>query len=131
MPDILIMDLTREQGGGRESQVQPPRNVWVRYFGIDLDDDPANLPELVVHDKKHSGTEPERRPVVYHDHNWTVELGDAGLPRPAILRMDRVASNTYGYWVYRPGDPEYDHVNWMLENFPNPHRTRGRRWIVI
>jgi hypothetical protein len=78
------MDLTLEQGVGRETQVQPPRNVWVQYFDIDLDEDPDALPELVVQDRKNPASEPEHRPVVYHDHNWTIELGDAGMPRPAI-----------------------------------------------
>lgn len=81
MPDTLIMDLTLEQGGGRVSQVQPPKNVWAQYFGIDLDEDPDVLPELVLQDQKHPASAPEHRPVVYHDHNWTVEIGDAGMPR--------------------------------------------------
>jgi hypothetical protein len=131
MSDTLIMDLTLEQGGGRVSQVQPPKNVWVQYFGIDLDEDPDDLPGLVLQDRKHPSSGPEHRSVVYHDHNWTVEVGDAGMPRPAILRMVRVAPNSYDYWVYRPGDPEYDHVNWILDNVTNPHRTHGRRWVIL
>ena len=131
MPGTLIMDLTLEQGGGRESQVQPPKNVWVQYFGIDLDNDPDDLPELVVQDRKHPPSDPEHRRIVYHDHNWTLEFGDAGMPRPAILRMVRVAPNSYNYWVYRDGDPEYNHVNWILDNIPNPQRIRGRRWVSI
>ena len=53
------------------------------------------------------------------------------MPRPAILRMVRTAPNSYDYWIYRTGDPEFNHVDWMLDNIPNPHRTRGRRWVAI
>jgi len=127
MPNTLIMDLTKEQGGGRESQVQPPLNVWVYYFGIDLDSPPT----FVLQDKKHRSSGPEQRPVVEHDHNWTVEMGDAGMPRPAILRLERVAQNSYDYWVYRPGDAEFDHLDWLLNTVQNPHRTHGRRWLMI
>ncbi len=115
-----LMDLTKEQGGGRESQVQPPKNVWVRYFEIDLDEDPDNLPTLVLQDKKHPSSGPENRPVVYHDHNWTLEIGDAGMPRPAILRFVQVAYLSYHYWVYRPGDPEFAHLDWLLDNVSTP-----------
>jgi hypothetical protein len=131
MPDTLIMDLTLEQGGNRVGQVQPPKNVWAQYFGIDLDEDPGGLPELVLQDRKHPSSAPEHRPVVYHDHNWTVEVGDAGMPRPAIVRMVRVAPDTYDYWVYRSEDSEYAHVDWILENIANPHRTHGRRWVTL
>ena len=131
MSATLVMDLTWEQGGGRETQVQPPKNVWVQYFEIDLDEDPGALPTLILHDKKHPSSGPEHRPVVYHDHNWTVEIADAAMPRPAILRLVRVAYHSYDYWVYRPGDSEFDHLNWLLDNVPNPHRTHGRRWLPI
>lgn len=130
MPTTLIMDLTMEQGGGRESQVQPPKNVWVHYFDIDLDDLPESLPEIVIENKKITSS-PEQRKIVFHDHNWTLEIGDAGLPRPAILMVQRINENTYNYWVYRPGDQEYSHLDWLLANMPNPHRTHGRRWLVL
>jgi len=123
----LIMELTREQGGGRESQVQPPVNAWAHYFGIDF----SSPPTLVLQDKKHTSSGVEHRPVVEHDHNWTVEIGDAGLPRPAILYMVRMGENSYDYWVYRPGDAEFDHLDWLLDRVENPHRTHGRRWIMI
>ena len=72
----LIMELTREQGGGRESQVQPPLNVWAHYFGIDFSFPPA----LVLQDKKHTSSGFDHRPVVEHDQNWTVEIGERDYP---------------------------------------------------
>lgn len=131
MPVTLIMDLTQEQGSDRVSQVQPPKNVWVRYFEIDLDEDRDALPALVMQNKKNSASGSEKRKIVFHDHNWTVELGDAKGPRPAILRMARTARNSYDYWIYRTNDPEYGHVDWILDNIPNPHHTHGRRWAAI
>jgi hypothetical protein len=131
MSATLVMDLTKEQGGGRETQVQPPKNVWVQYFEIDLDEDTETLPTLMLRDKKHPSSGAEDRPIVYHDHNWTLEIGDAGMPRPAILRLVQVAHQTYDYWVYRPGDSEFVHLDWLLDNVPNPHRTHGRRWLLI
>ena len=34
MYQCLIMELTQEQGGNRQSQVQPPLAVWEHFFGV-------------------------------------------------------------------------------------------------
>lgn len=123
----LIMQLTLEQGPGRETQVQPPLGVWAHYFDIDLDDPP----NLSLINRKSHGSEPEDRPVVEHDHNWTVEVTGAEAPRPAIIRFRRTAANSYEYWIFTIGDAEYAACRWILDNFPNPHRQKGRLWLII
>lgn len=125
--DQLIMELTQEQGPGRETQVQPPVAVWAHYFDLDF----ARLPTLRLYNRRRRHSNPERRPVVFHNHNWTIEIGAARPPRPTVLRLRRAGSRTYDYWVYRPGDSEFDHCRWLLANFPNPHWHRGRHWLII
>lgn len=125
--DDLIMDLTLEQGGGRETQVQPPLNVWLHYFHLDF----QALPELHLHNRSEAWAPAEGRPVVEHDHNWTIEIEGAELPRPAILRLRRTAPYHYDYWVYRPDEDEFHHCDWMLNTFPNPLHTTGRRWLIV
>jgi len=123
----LIMELTLEQGGGRETQVQPPLNVWTHYFALRFDE----LPEYTLVNRRDPNAEPIHRPVVEHDHNWTIEIDAARMPRPAIARLLHTDTYQYDYWIYRPGDPEFDHCDWILNNFENPIRTKGRRWFII
>jgi hypothetical protein len=123
----LIMELTLEQGPGRETQVQPPLGVWAHYFDIDLEDPP----DLSLTNRRHPSPEAENRPVVEHDHNWTVEMMGAEVARPAIIRFHRTGQNSYDYWVYTQGDAEHTACRWILDNFPNPHRQRGRLWLII
>ena len=123
----LVMDLTMEQGPGRETQVQPPLGVWAWYFGVDLE----NPPSLRLTNRRRRNARPETRPVVEHDHNWTVEVTGANVLRPAIIRFHRIGRNRYEYWIYTPGDVEYQWCGWILTTFRNPRRSRGRRWIVI
>lgn len=125
--DHLIMELTMEQGPGRESQVQPPINVWTRYFEIDF----AQLPRLRFTKRTGARTRQEIRPVVEHDHNWTVELDGAVVERPAIIRFLKTGRNTFDYWIHEPNTAEYQHCRWMLATFPNPYRRRGRRWLIL
>lgn len=125
--DSLIMELTQEQGPGRETQVQPPIDVWLRFFEIDLE----RPPTLRCTNRRRSFPQAEARPVVEHDHNWTVEILGAALPRPAIIRFHRSGRNRYDYWVYRPADSAYEHCRWLLTNFANPHQKRGRRWFIV
>jgi hypothetical protein len=122
----LIMDLTKEQGGGRERQVQPPRRVWEQFFGLRVDADTRPTLRLVDMTNR---TDPEQRRVVGHHHVWTLEMSGAGLPRPAILRMRRLDSKSYEYWVYRPGARPYAHCDWLLKTFAEDQQ--GRRWIVF
>lgn len=120
----LVMDLTLEQGAGRETQVQPPKGVWARFFDLDFD----NPGELNLRDP--TGTL-HVRAVVFHDHNWTIEIPEAVLPRPAILFVERLPNGEFSYDLHRPGSPQFDHLNWMLDNFENPHRSHGRRWLIV
>ena len=123
----LILELTQEQGPGRETQVQPPVDVWIRYFAVDLE--VASV--LTLENHRDSSYGPEERPIVEHDHNWTMEVAGAALPRPAIMRLSRRGNDTYAYWVYRPGDAEYSHCQWMLDTFTNPYWRRGRGWLIV
>jgi len=123
----LIMELTMEQGPGRITQVQPPIGVWAHYYGVDLD----NPPRLRLTNRKRRNARPENRPVVEHDHNWTVEIDAANVTRPAIIRFHRTGNNRYDYWVYARDEQEYLHCRWLLNNFRNPRHLRGRLWLVV
>ncbi len=123
----LIMDLTYEQGGGRESQVQPPAEVWELFFGVRVS--ATMLPAFRLQNKK-TASDPEQRKVVAHHHNLTLEIGEAKLPRPAILRMRRTGHNAFDYWVYRPPSRDYQHCDWLLSNVSDSAST-NRRWVII
>jgi hypothetical protein len=123
----LIMELTLEQGPARITQVQPPWGAWASYFMIDLE----HLPSLRVRNRKSSSSPTQLRPVVEHDHNWTVEINGAQVVRPAIIRFRRTGTNRYEYWIYGQNEPEFAHCRWLLNNFPNPSYTRGRKWIIL
>lgn len=125
----LIMELTLEQGGGRATQVQPPAVVWSQYFGIDVHVRAQPAPLLTLVNELTSSA--ERRQVVYHGHVCTIEIGGAGPPLPAILRMKRVTQRKYKYSVFRPGDSEFDRLRSNLDLRPNPEWTHGRRWLVV
>lgn len=122
----LLMDLTNEQGAGRETQVQPPIDVWEQFFGVR--GNASSRPTLRLLNRQQP-SEPEQRKVVKHHHNFTIEIGDAQLPRPAILRMRRIGHNSFEYWVYRPTSKGYRHCDWMLSNFAE--NVGDRRWLVI
>jgi hypothetical protein len=123
----LIMELTMEQGPGRETQVQPPIGVWAHYFGVELEDPPP----LRLTNRKRRNARPENRPIVEHDHNWTIEIEAANVERPAIIRFHRTGNNRYDYWIYERAEQDYEHCRWVLNNFSNPRRVRGRHWLVI
>lgn len=121
----LVMELTQEQGTGRETQVQPPKAVWEQFFGVLLD---ASLrPTYRLENMKEKTV--EQRKVIKHHHNLTLEIGDASLPRPAILRMRRIGPNSFAYWVYRPPSRDYSHCKWMLDNLGQT--AVDRRWLII
>jgi hypothetical protein len=123
----LVMQMTQEQGGNRTSQVQPPKNVWVYFSELDFD----NLPVLQMTNRKIPGAAAENRPVVEHDHNWTIELDGAYIERPAIIRFTKTGVNSFDYWVYTPQDHEYGALDYTVNAFPNPTHIRGRRWVTI
>jgi hypothetical protein len=128
--ETLIMQLTLEQGRGRETQVQPPTDVWSTYFGFNSS---GQLPtgEFTLRNGRLPMAKPERRPVVSHHHVWTLEIADAGPPRPAILKLKRVTSTSFLYYVYRTSDPEFGQLQNLLRIIRNPAQGSGRRWIVI
>lgn len=123
----LIMDLTREQGEGRITQVQPPVGAWAAYFDIDFE----YLPILTLQNMQDPTIGVEERPVVRHDHNWTLEIAAATIERPAIIHFRRVGQDSYQYWIHGSGDQEYDRLEYILDTFPNPQWRRGRRWLII
>lgn len=126
---ILVMELTREQGAGRETQVQPPKPVWTEYFKLNVDDQTKPLPRIQL---RNTETQTENSyPVSHHDHNWTIEVPAARMPRPAILRMARLGRHHYEYSVVRPSDPDFQNLDWSLNNCENPHHTHGRRWFMM
>jgi hypothetical protein len=122
----LIMDLTKEQGQGRETQVQPPKEVWEQFFEFRLTD--TARPTFRLKDAQNNSA-PEQRKVVKHHHNFTLEIAGAKPPRPAIIRMRRIGINSFEYWVYRPRTKDYLHWDWLLENVAATES--GRRWLVI
>lgn len=122
----LVMDLTYEQGRGRETQVQPPLGVWEQFFGVSVHSSALPAFRLV---NKEADSQPEQRKVVKHHHNLTLEIAGAKLPRPAILRMRRVDSRSFEYWVYRRWSKAYSHCNWLLDTFAE--RMPERRWMVF
>ena len=124
----LIMTLTMEQGRNRETQVQPPVNVWAYYFGLNF----SALPTIqVVRFMQPAPQAYVAHPVVEHDHNWTIELPDVTARRPAIIRLEKKGTNRYDLWVYFGGSAEYDHCEWLLKTIANPLHTTGRKWLMI
>ena len=122
----LVMQLTLEQGPDRMTQVQPPRAVWERYFGIDLEDPTA----LAVRNERAPGGY-EARPIVRHHHVWTIEIPEADVPRPAIIRFQRTGRRRYAYSVVTPADAEYRALDRLLRTSHNPWRTKPqeRKWL--
>jgi hypothetical protein len=130
--DTLIMELTLEQGRGRETQVQPPKSVWAAYFGLDSSKPPP--PHVFsLTNVRQPGAAAERRPIVSHHHVWTLEMGDAAPPRPAILVLRRQTKTpySYSYGVYRRPDPEFRSLQHLLATIKNPSQGPGRRWVLM
>lgn len=123
----LIMDIREEQGGDRNTQVQPPLGVWSSYFQVDLNDPP----ELSLINNTGATPEELERPIVRHDHNWTIELRDAATG--GILLMEHLSENRYQYKVYFHTDPEHEKLDWMLDSFENNMRSSKtlRRWLIL
>lgn len=124
--DDLIMEVTEEQGPERSTQVQPPRDAWIQYFGLDLRSTPPTLRLRNARDIRSPG---RSRPVVGHHHIWTIEIAEASAG--SIIRFRKKTATSYDYWLYRPGDGEYAHCRWMLDTFKNPYRRRGRKWLIV
>ena len=123
------MELTQEQGPGRITQVQPPKDVWASFFGIPPGTSP--LPRLSLINEKVTPSVQIKRNVVKHHHTYTIEIADAAMPRPAILQMRQLGLNKYGYIVHRPSDPTFATVNHLVKTLPNPLWQPGRRWVLI
>lgn len=128
--DQLVMDLMWEQGRGRETQVQPPLEVWRQFFGVgDIYASP--LPAFRLINRRAMDIEEPTRPAVLHHHNVTIEIAGAVAPRPAIIRMVQTERHGYEYIVYRPGMSNFAVHDALLDEIPNPFRTgRERRWFI-
>ncbi len=131
-PDLLgkrklVADLTREQGPGRMSQVQPSSSIWRYFFGWDMTGPRPSLKLTNLDDRTSV-----RRRVVAHDHNWTIEVPGADVPRPAILYMVRVGPLSYKYRILQPSHPRYKELSKSLANADNPLRSarETRRWFL-
>lgn len=123
------MELTWEQGRGREKQVQPPLEIWRRYFGVA--DIHGTLPTYRLVNRRALDSSEPRRPAVLHDHNLTIEIAGAVAPRPAILRLVQIARDAYEYIVYRPGMSNYAVFDSLLDEVENPYRAGNeRRWFI-
>lgn len=125
----LLMELTYEQGAGRETQVQPPKSVWEHYFGVAVGK--QTLPTLTLVNSTVTPNSVTIRRVVKHHHNYTLELVGTELPRPAILEMRRTGPNRYVYYVHRPGHGAYSARDKLLDTIDNPLWASGRRWGIV
>ncbi len=96
----LIMDLTYEQGGGRESQVQPPAEVWELFFGVRVS--ATMLPAFRLQNKK-TASDPEQRKVVAHPScrdQRSCECGGRDITHLTIGSIDHrheIISTVIGY----------------------------------
>lgn len=128
----LIIDLNQEQGKGRESQVQPPLEVWEQFFGFRPG--VSAQPTFRLQNLLRPTDPPEQRKVVKHHHNFTLEVGGAKFARPAtltaILRMRLTGPNAFDYWVYKKPSAEFRHCNWCLEHMGLTAKG-GRRYLII
>src|SRR4051812_21593643 len=107
------MALTWEQGRGRETQVQPPLQVWRQFFGVS--NIYGKLPSFRLVNRRARDTEEPTRPAVLHHHNVTIEIAGAVAPRPAILRMIQTGRSEYEYIVYRPGMSNFGIYDGLLK----------------
>jgi Domain of unknown function (DUF3883) len=127
--DQLVMQLTWEQGRGRETQVQPPLDIWRQYFGV-TDIYATPLPSFRLINQRARDIEEPTRPAVLHHHNVTIEIAGAVAPRPAIIRMLQTGPHEFEYIVYRPRMSNFRIFDSLLREVPNPFRTSGRRWFI-
>lgn len=126
----LLMELTYEQGETRMTQVQPPKDVWKAFFQLPWPPI-GKLPLISLVNEKVTPNVETKRPVVRHHHTYTVEIADAGLPRPAILQMRRLGKNKYGYIVHRPSDSTFANLDYLVKTLPNPFWKPGRLWVLL
>jgi hypothetical protein len=125
----LLMELTNEQGGGRESQVQPPKGVWETFFG--LHHPTIKLPTLTLINEKVIPNIKHERKIVKHHHTYTIEIADAVLPRPAILHIRKIGLHKYAYIVHRPGEQKFAQVEHLVKTMHNPFWDSGRSWVLV
>lgn len=124
----LFMELTLEQGRSRITQVQPPKPIWERFFNIPVSSRSSQSIRLLSLHNRGAGY--QNKPVVYHDHTYTVEIPEAHLPRPAIMKIKRTGKNKFDYSVLRPPTAAYTDALALLRTTYNPFYTTGRRWAI-
>jgi len=122
MATDLIMELT---GESRVTQVQPPLGVWLNFFKFD-----SSAPTPITLRNAQTGEQIER-PVVRHDHNWTIEIPDAACGRPAIIRFREDGPNLYSYWIYKDGESDFAVYSTMLERYTDASWVRGRHFLTL
>lgn len=124
----LLMELTNEQGVGRETQVQPPRPVWETYFGVDLD--ASSFPRFRMSNIGPPAPGVATGVISKHHHNLTIELPGAEMPRPAILEVRKVGPRAFDYQVHRAG-LHFERMRALLQSRANPLWTSGRKWLIV
>lgn len=124
----LVMELT---GESRDTQVQPPKGAWRIFFGVSLG--AARQRRITYRMRNGRRRRPRFTPrlVVLHHHTATVEIPEVLHARPGIIRLRKLGTRKFEFFIYRSGSREYEHCEWMLGTFPNPHRRQGRRWLVV
>ncbi|MGP9819352.1 phospholipase D family protein [Salinarimonas sp. NSM] len=124
--NLMVMEVTLEQGVYRNSQVQPPVPAWENFFGFRRQLLNAS-PRLNLTDEA-NGVQ-VTRPVVAHDHNYTIEIPGATVGD--ILRFKKHGARDYSYKLVKPTDREYPELEELLATRNNPFRRTGRLWVLI
>lgn len=124
----LVMGLT---GESRDTQVQPPKGAWKIFFGVNLAKARARRVTYRLRNGRRRGLPYMPRPVVLHHHTATIEVPEVRNARPGIIRFRKIGLRKYEFFIYRSDTREHQHAQWLLYTFPNPHRRRGRRWLII
>lgn len=123
---ILIMEITGEQGPGRNTQIQPPLPTWEVFFGLTTYD-LHNNPTITLLDE-FVGVAADKR-IVKHDHNFTIEIKNA--KKGDIIVLKKMSNLEFTYRLHKPDDVEFSGLAHVLSTTVNPLRTRGRLWIII
>ena len=122
------MELT---GESRDTQVQPPHGAWRIFFEVNLSK--ARQGRITYRMRNGRARHPRytSRPVVLHHHTATIEIPEVIRARPGFIRFLRTGKSKFEFFIYKPGTREHQHCRWMVDTFPNPAQTKGRRWLVV
>jgi len=123
-PTIMVMEITSEQGGARNSQVQVPLPAWASFFGFQKSE-LEKAPVLQLENEDSPGSHVYRK-IVDHDHNYTVEL--PGAKKGMIAVFKRKGPRQFSYRLVQQHDADYHSLSMFLATQYNPLRTKGRLW---